>query len=224
MHERRSRGPALVELAVASKSAPRHHLRRRATIHVGLVEDDVGAHVCWPGGQHLLLAINQIAGIEGRQLKSVSVGDRIRRTRFHAVAAENAAVVIDVVDLGIALGATDAVLRRVLSGFDVDAVRWARRRAQEAGHALLQAVLVALQHVGTAKASLNTRAAQRTLAVWIILHGRGLKHLHEGDAHALGNGRDVLQNWHLAIQYTERMAKSSRRPASGGRERVKRLE
>ena len=145
----------------------------------------------------------------------MSVGDRIRRTRFHAVPAENAAVVVDVVDLGVALGATDAVLRRILSRFDIDAIRRTGCRAQEACHALLQSILIALQDVGAAEAGLNSRAAQRILAVGIILHSRRLKHLHEGDAHAFGDGGDVLQNRHIDIQYTERNANSSPLPTLG---------
>src|SRR5579863_1739923 len=50
---------------LSRRLAPRHHLYRRPTVHVGLVEYDVGTHMCWPGGQHLLLAVDQVAGIEG---------------------------------------------------------------------------------------------------------------------------------------------------------------
>ena len=124
MHERRSRGPALIELENCFEvSSPAPSLRRSAAVHVGLIEYDVGSHVCWPGGQHLLLAVDQIAGVECRQLKSMPVGDRVGRTRFHAIAAKNAAVVIDVVNLGVALGAADAVLGGILGGLDVDAIR-----------------------------------------------------------------------------------------------------
>src|SRR6266567_2052335 len=117
-----------------SKLASRYHLRRCSTAHVGLVENDVGSHVCWPGGQHLLLTIDQVAGIEGRQLKSMPMGNRIRGARFHTIAAENAAVVIDVVNLRVALGATDAVLGGVFGGLDIDTIRRTCRRAQKAGH------------------------------------------------------------------------------------------
>src|SRR5579862_7930514 len=51
------------------------HFRWSSTIHIGLIEHYVGAHVCRPGGQHLLLAVNQIAGIERCQLKSMPVRD-----------------------------------------------------------------------------------------------------------------------------------------------------
>ena len=131
---------------------PRHHLRRSPAIHVGLIEHDVRSHVCWPGGQHLLLAVNQIAGVERRQLKSMPVRNRVGRASLHAISAKNAAVVIDVVNLGVALGAADAVFGGVVGGFDVDAVRGTVGGAEKAGDALFQSVFVALQHVRAAEA------------------------------------------------------------------------
>src|ERR1700752_1005389 len=88
-------------------STPRNNLRRRPAIYVGLIEYHVGSHVCWPGGQHLLLAVNEIAGVEGRQFESVTMCDGIGWTRFDAVSAENRAVVIDVVNFGVALSSPD---------------------------------------------------------------------------------------------------------------------
>src|SRR6202043_1013309 len=111
MQERRSRMDRRgLKSKGVSKLAPVYHFCGSAAVHVGLIEYDVGPHVCWPGGQHLLLAVNQIAGVESRQLESMSMGNRIGRASLHAIAAENAAVVIDVVDLGVALGATDTLL------------------------------------------------------------------------------------------------------------------
>ena len=71
--------------------------------------------------QQLFFAINQICSVERRQLKSVPVCDRIRRTRLHAIPAKNAPVVIDVVDLGVALPAGYPQSLGVLGGLDVDA-------------------------------------------------------------------------------------------------------
>ena len=72
-----------------------------------------------------------------------------------------------------------------------------QRRPTQSEVRVFESVLVALQNVGASEAGFNARAAQRTLAVRIIFHGRGLEHLHEGDAHALGNGCNVLQNRHM---------------------------
>ena len=174
--------------------APRHHFCRRPTIHVGLIEYDVGSHVCWPGGQHLLFAHHHIGGIEARQFESMAVRDRIRGTRLHAISAKNAAVVVDVIDLGVALRAADPILCRVIGCFDVNAIGRAVGRAQEAGDALFQTIFIALQHVRAAVTGLNASSSQGPFAIRIIFHDRRPEHLREGDAHALGNRRDIFQH------------------------------
>src|SRR5215469_6030765 len=128
-------------------------------------------------GQQLLLAINQVAGIIGSQLKAVPVGDGVSGTRLDAVAAEDAAVVINVVDLRVALSAADAVLFSVLSRFNVNAVRRTRGCAQETGHTLLQAILIALQDMKAAKTLLKYRALHWPLAIRVVLYHGRRKHL-----------------------------------------------
>ena len=76
-------------------------------IRVGL-QGEVGT-----GGdlnQHLLLAVNQRGGVVAGDFKGVAVGDGIGRAGLDAESAENAAIVVDVVNLGVALAATDAEL------------------------------------------------------------------------------------------------------------------
>src|SRR6185437_3835695 len=109
---------------------------------------------------------------------------------------KNAAVVIDVVDLGVTLRATDAVLRSVLSRLDIDAIGRAVGCAKKTGDALLQAILIALQNVHAAIPLLELRAPQRPRTIRIILHRRRLEHLHEGDAHALSYGGNVFNHGH----------------------------
>jgi len=84
----------------------------------------------WLGGQHLLFAVDQVAGIEGCDFEAVSVGNGVGGTGFHAVAAENTSVIVDVVDLGVALGAADAGSFGVVARLDVNAVRGAGRGPQ----------------------------------------------------------------------------------------------
>src|SRR5712664_3326236 len=98
------------------------------------------------------------------------VRDRVGGTRLHAVAAENATRIIDVVHAGVALARRNPLGVSVLRGFDVDAICRARRRAQEAAHALLQTTFVAMQHVNPAIARLtmhrlvlNVSATSRTM-------------------------------------------------------------
>src|SRR3982074_3383332 len=127
--------------------------------------------------------------------------DRISRASFHAIPAEDTSIVIYVVDPGVPLGAADPGLGSVVGGFNVDAVGRARRGAKEGRHPLLQPIFVALKHVGAAESGFDARPAKRTLAVGIVLDGGGLEHLHEGDAHSLSDGSDVLKNRHAQLVY-----------------------
>ena len=122
-----------------------------------------GASICF-------LAHDQIGRIEGRQLEAMSVGNRIGRTGLHAVAAKDAAVIVDVIDLGIPLGADARLLGGILGGLYIDAIRRAGGSAEKAGHAFFQTILVALQNVRAAKALLDHRAPLRAGTVGIILH------------------------------------------------------
>src|SRR6185437_6711002 len=124
------------------------------------------------------------------------VRDCIGWAGLYAVAAEDAAVVVDVVDLGVTLGGADALLLGVLSGLDVDAVRGAGRGAEETGDALLQAVFIALKLMLAAEALLKDGATHRSLAVRVILNLGRLKALTERDAHSLRDGSRITQNRH----------------------------
>ena len=184
-----------------SNLTPRNHLRRSPTIHVGLIEHNVRPHVRWPCGQHLLLAVNQIAGAKRRQLKSMPMRNRVRRASLHAVSTKNTTVIINIVDFGVAFGAAYAVFGGVVGGFDVDAVRRTIGGAEKTGYTFFQAVFVALQNVSAAEAGFDAGAAERAFAVGIIFYRRGLEHLHESDAHAFGDGGDVFQDRHVVLVY-----------------------
>src|SRR5580765_441387 len=75
--------------------------------------------------QHLFFAVDQVGGVQRCDLKAVPVGDGVGGAGLNTISAEDAAVVIDVIDLRIALGAGDTLLGRVLGGLNVNAVRWA---------------------------------------------------------------------------------------------------
>ena len=153
------------------------------------------------GRQHLLFPVNQVAGVEGGDFEPVTVGDGIGGTGLHAIAAEDTPVVVDVIDLGVPLRATNPVLRSVLSSFDVYAIRGASRGAQEAGDALFQTVFVTLEDVNSPETLLKLGALQRARPVGIILHNGGLEHLPEGDAHSFSDSRDVLEDRHISPVY-----------------------
>src|SRR5579872_7413812 len=129
------------------------------------------------------------------------VRNRVGRTSLHTIPTKNAPVVIDVVDFGVALGAAYTVLCGVVGGFDINTIRRTIGGAEETCDALFEPVFVALQNVSAAETSFNAGSAERTFAVGIILHRRGLEHLHEGDAHAFGDGGDVLQHRHTFLVY-----------------------
>src|ERR1035437_8369162 len=176
-------------------------VRNQSSILV-LAKDGVGAFVRGRPGQQLLFAVNQAAGILSRQFEAVTMGDCVRGTGFHAVAAKDTAVVIDVVNLGVALGAAHAFLGGVLGGFNVDAVRGTGGGAQETRHTLLQPVLIALQYVHSAKALLEHRAPGRTGTIRIVLHDGRVKHFPEGHAHALGDRGNISNDSHARFSIT----------------------
>src|SRR5271163_3864052 len=105
----------------------------------------------WPGGQHLLFAVDQAAGVEAGDFESMAMRNCIRRAGLHTIPTKNTSIVVNVVDLGVAFGATDATFCRVLRGFDIDAIRGAGGCAQKTGYALFQAILVALQNMHPAE-------------------------------------------------------------------------
>src|SRR4051812_15672877 len=85
-------------------------LRRRILIQILLrlssylllvrhAESGILALVCRHGCKHLLFAIDQIGSVQGRDLKAMAVSDGVRRTGLDAISAEDAAVVVDVIDL-----------------------------------------------------------------------------------------------------------------------------
>src|SRR4051794_35800124 len=97
------------------------------------------------GEQHLLREDQVGAAVVG-ELVVDAHRDRVERARHLAVAAEDAARHVDLVDARVALAGGDLVLRRVLGGHDADAVGRARGGAQRAADALLEPrVLEALE-------------------------------------------------------------------------------
>ena len=79
--------------------------------------------------QHIFFAHHHGGGVQRGKFKSMPMRNGVRRARFNAIAAEDAAVVIDVVDLGVAFCAGNPLLGCVLRRFNMDAVGRASRRA-----------------------------------------------------------------------------------------------
>src|SRR3954466_15047715 len=109
------------------------------------------------GEQHLLRE-DQVGPVVVRHLVVVAHRDRVERARDLAVAAEDAARQVDLVDGGVALAGADAILRRVLGRHHANAVGGTGRRAERAADALLEArVLEAMELVAPAKTRVDRR-------------------------------------------------------------------
>ena len=130
----------------------------------------------------MLFAVDQRRGVVAGKLETMAVRDRVGWASLDAIAAENAAIVIDVVDLGVAFGTAEAGLGGVFRGLDIDAVCRTRGGTEETRDAFFQTVFVALEDVSAAKTFL-----QLSRAIGVFFRNRGMKHLFEGDAHALGD-------------------------------------
>src|SRR5204862_2127996 len=114
-------------------------------------------------------------------------GDGVERAGELAVAAEDAAAHVDLVDPRIPLAGRDAVLRRVLGGDHADAVGRARGRAERAADALLEPVLVPPEPVPPTEARV-----ERALVLRVLLRDRLLEDLLQRDAEA-AQGVDGLR-------------------------------
>ena len=134
------------------QSAARRARRRRGTLFA------LGAQrrrLDRLGEQHLL-GEDEVGAVVVGELEVVAHRDRVERAGDLAVAAEDAAADVDLVDRGVALAGRDAVLGRVLGGDDADAVGRAGGGAQRAADALLEAgVLEAVELVAAAEARVD---------------------------------------------------------------------
>ena len=128
----------------------------------------------------MFLAVDEGVDVVRSKFDRVAVGDGISRASLDTVAAEDAARVVDVIDLRVALAGGDAPGLRVLRGFDVDTVRRARRGAEKTSYAFLESVFVALKYVNPAVARLDAWRDVRE-----AFRGRLAKHGQQSDAEAL---------------------------------------
>jgi hypothetical protein len=114
----------------------------------------------------------------------VAVRDRVGGAGLDAIAAEDAARVVDIVDARVAFAGRYAICCSVFGGLDVNAIRGARSGTQKTAYAFFEAVLVAMQDVNTAITRLKLNRSIR------INLGRGFaKHRLQRHAEALHKGR-----------------------------------
>ncbi len=72
--------------------------------------------------QHLFFPVHQRIDVIRRQLKPVSMRNRIRRARLHAISAKNASRIINVVDLRVPFSRRNSARFRILRRFNVNAI------------------------------------------------------------------------------------------------------
>ena len=133
-----------------------------------------------PGFEELFFAVNEGVDVVGGKLDVVTVGNGIGRASVNAVAAEDAAGIVNIIDTGVALSRGDAIGFVVFSGFDINTIRGARCCAKKATNAFLEAVFVALEYVNAAIARRYAGGDFR-----VTLGGGFAKHRAQRDAEAL---------------------------------------
>jgi hypothetical protein len=129
--------------------------------------------------QHVLRVDQVVARVLGDLVLRLE-RDRVEGTGELAVAAEDAAAEVDLVDPRVALACGDAVRRGVLLGDHPDAVRRARGGAERAADALLEPVLVPPESVPAAEARVDG-----PLVLRVLLRDRLLEDVLERDPEAL---------------------------------------
>jgi hypothetical protein len=97
--------------------------------------------------EQLFLAIDHGIDVGRGELKSMAVGDGISGTGFHAIAAEDATRVINIVYAGVPLTRGDSLCVRVFRSFDVDTTSGAGGGAQETADTLFQSVFISMEDV-----------------------------------------------------------------------------
>ena len=114
----------------------------------------------------------------------MAVSDGVGRAGFDAIAAKNAARVVDIVDAREALPGRYAICGGVFGGLDVNAIRGTSSGTEKTADTFFEAVLIAMQNVNAAITRLKLNRS-----VGINL-GRGFaKHCLQRDAEALHEGR-----------------------------------
>lgn len=134
--------------------------------------------------KHVFFTLHERGSVVAGHFKAVTVGNGISRTCLHTEPAENAPIVIDIVNAGVALTATDSNLICILSRLDVDAGCRAGSSTEETCNALFHAVFITLQFVDAPETFLKLGGL-----VGIVFGHGGRHHLLHRDGHAFGNGR-----------------------------------
>ena len=132
--------------------------------------------------KQVVFRLQKVGAIVNGDLEIVAMRDRVFRTSLDAKSAEDAAAVVDVVNLRIALVTADSFFIRTRIGFglNIDAVGRTRSGAKVTRDAFLLSVFVNVKQMLTAVARLNRDRHIR------ILHGPFFsRDLRDGPLHSL---------------------------------------
>src|SRR5436190_4590121 len=170
-----------------TRSRPGRRLRKPPGSRARFVEGDRrvvegrirDGHLLHRLGEQHVLRVDLVVPVVLRELELVAERDRVEGAGQLAVAAEDAAAEVDLVDPRVALAGGDAVVGRVLGRDDADAVGRTGGGAERAADALLEPVLVPPEAVPTTEARV-----ERPLVLRVLLRDRLLEDLPEGDAEA----------------------------------------
>jgi len=128
----------------------------------------------------LFFAVNQRIDVVRCELKIVAVSDCVGRTGLDAIAAKDAAGIVDVIHGCVALAGGNPVRFLVFGRLDINTIRGTRSGTEEAADALFEAVLITLQNVNPSISRLNAGSNDRK-----IFSRRLLKHRAQSDAETL---------------------------------------
>jgi len=113
----------------------------------------------------------------------MTMRDGVGRAGLHAIAAKNAARIVDVVNASVPLSGGNPLRIGVFRGLNVNASRGAGRGAQEAADALFQSAFVAVENVDATITRLEMDGF-----FGIIFRDRFPQHVAEGHAKAFYEG------------------------------------
>ena len=99
------------------------------------------------------------------------VGDCIGGAGFHAIPAEDAARIIDVVNAGVPFARGNPVSLCVFSGLYVDSICRAGGRTKKAAHTFFQPIFVTMQDVNSTVARLKVHRFMRVILPEYVAEG-----------------------------------------------------
>jgi hypothetical protein len=153
--------------------------------------------------EHLFFAHHQRGSVVARGFEPMPMSNCIRRAGLHAIAAEDTAAVVDVVNLRVTLRTAVPLLCCVLRCLDINAIGRTCGRAQETGNTFFEAVLVTLKNVRSPVSRL-----QLSRAIRVSFCNSRLEEFFERDAHSLRDCRSRADYFtyfrHASFRVTQR--------------------